>query len=96
MTVATRLRRENFLVFGALAVPLIMTNPPVIGLVSGYAADRPVVLGLPTFWLWLQVWYVIMLALFVAFAMRLPSWQAELVEEELAQATDSEQKRRQR
>jgi hypothetical protein len=92
----TPLRRENRLVFGTLAVPLVMTNPPVIGWVSDYAASTPVLLGQPTFWLWLQFWYVVMLALFVFFAVRLPSWQAEVVEEELERTMASDPDRRQR
>jgi hypothetical protein len=94
--VSTPLRRENRLVFGSLAVPLVMTNPPIIGWVSDYAAAEPVLLGQPTVWLWLQFWYVVMLGLFVWFAVRLPSWQTELVEEELERTMASDPDRRQR
>lgn len=78
-----RLRRETSLVLIALAIPLVMANPPVIGLVNAYAGEEPLTLGVPTVWLWLQIWYGVMLAELVFFAARLPSWQAHAIEERI-------------
>lgn len=73
------------MVFGTLAVPLAMTNPPIIGLVSDYSADNPITFGFPTFWLWLQVWYGLMLILLIVFAIWMPSWRSDRLEEEITQ-----------
>lgn len=83
MAVRSRLRREGVLVFGALAIPLLLANPPVIGSADDYAARNPLTLGVPTFGLWLELWYAVMLIGLVVFAVRLPSCQAHYLEEQI-------------
>lgn len=78
-----QLRRENVLVFVTLGVPVVMVNPPIIGWVNDYAASTPITLGQPTFWLWLEVWFAVMLVALVVFAAKLPSWQAHYLEEQI-------------
>ncbi|MGH8793149.1 MAG: hypothetical protein ACRDXX_10940 [Stackebrandtia sp.] len=80
-----RLRRDTIVVFASLAVPFIMTNPPVIVEVSDYSVDNPITLGLPTVWLWLQLWYGVMLVLLLVFALWLPSWRSHRLEQEVTQ-----------
>lgn len=88
----SRLRRESALVLGALAVPLVLTNPPIIGLIDGYAESNPLTLGFPTFWLWLELWYAVMLVELIVFAVRLPSWQAHYLEEQIEELPERRQR----
>lgn len=83
-----RLRRETALVLIGLAVPLVLTNPPIIGLVNSYATAQPLTLGFPTVWLWLEIWYAVMLVELVVFAVRLPSWQAHAIEQQIEEAAE--------
>lgn len=83
MSARRRVRRETLLVLGGLAIPLVLANPPVIGLINAYAATQPLTLGVPTVWLWLEIWYGVMLIELVIFAVRLPSWQAHAIEERI-------------
>lgn len=87
-----QLRRETAFVFVALAIPLVMTNPPVIGWVNDYATSQPLTLGQPTVWVWLELWFAVMLVELVLFAARLPSWQAHYLEEEIEEQYDRGQR----
>lgn len=84
-TAKRRLRRDTIVAFTLLAVPLVMTNPPVLGIVSDYAVDHPLMFGLPTFWLWLEVWYFSIPALLIGFGLWMPSWRSKRLEEEVEQ-----------
>lgn len=83
-----RLRRETALVIAALVVPLVMTNPPIIGLVNAYATAHPLTLGFPTIWMWLELWYAVMLVELAFFAKSLPSWQAHSIEQRIEEVTE--------
>lgn len=87
-----QLRRETALVFVALAIPLVMTNPPVIGWVNDYATGTPLTLGQPTLWLWLEVWFGVMLVELVLFAAKLPSWQAHYLEHQVEELHDRDRR----
>lgn len=72
-----RKSRGEKLFYLVLVVSLIMVNPPVLGFVNNYAASTPITLGLPTIWLWLQFWYVVMIVAFIVSAVKLKSWKKE-------------------
>ncbi|HEX6988262.1 MAG TPA: hypothetical protein VF282_02240 [Bacillota bacterium] len=75
------IKRENRLVWVFFLVTVLMVNPPILYWLNGWFQARPLLMGWPTLWLYLTFWYVVMLGGFVYFAARLPSWQAELIEE---------------
>ena len=69
-------KNEN-IVYIILIISLIMVNPPIINLVNNYVKANPIMLGFPTMWLWLQLWFVIPIIAFLIGAITLEGWQKE-------------------
>ncbi len=64
-----------------MIIALLMTNPPILNLINGYAKSVPLTMSWPTLWLWLQFWYLAMLGAIIYLAVKDPQWQAEPLEE---------------
>ena len=79
--------RGEIIFYVILGISIIMVNPPILMLINQYAATTPMIFNLPTIWIWLQFWYVVMMASFLIAAIRIKRWSCyqddkEIVPEE--------------
>jgi hypothetical protein len=56
---------------------LLANNPPIINLISSYAKDHPLILGFPTLWLWLEIWYLLVIITFALGAWKIKAWRVK-------------------
>lgn len=54
---------------------LIASNPPVLSLVNEYCKVHPLTLGVPTFWLYLEIVWTIVIISFVIAALKIEKWE---------------------
>ncbi len=69
-------------VYAVFILVLIMVNPPIVNIVSDYAASHPFILGWPTLLVWLNVWYIIAIIDFLVGVLVIRSWKKDYNEEE--------------
>jgi len=62
---------------------IIASNPPILNLVNEYCKDHPLTWGIPTFWLYLEIIWTIVIVSFVIAAFKIEKWKRieEKVEE---------------
>lgn len=60
--------------FIILILGVLMVNPPILPLVNQYCTAHPMTFGWPTLFLWLEFWYIVMIADFLVSAIKLKAW----------------------
>lgn len=63
--------------YGIVIAMIIAVNPPILNLINNYSANNLLTLGFPTFWLWLEFWYVLVAVAFLIAAINLKKWKDE-------------------
>lgn len=66
-----------------LVFSVLMVNPPVLPLVNDYCIANPLTSGWPTLFIWLEFWYVVMIADFLIAAARLKAWDCSKYDPEI-------------
>lgn len=64
----------TFYFYAVLIFSVLMVNPPVLNAVNAYCQGTPLTFGFPTFWLWLEFWYGVMILDFLVAAVTLKEW----------------------
>lgn len=90
----TKWTRGSFLFYGILLLSILMVNPPILPVVNDYCRARPLTLGWPTLWLWLEFWYGVMILDFLAAAVLLKEWNCHQDEKMIEMVTSSQEKKR--
>ena len=62
------------LFYATLFVSVLMVNPPIVFWVNDYCTAHPLTFGWPTMYLWLEFWFLVMIANFVVAAWKLKAW----------------------
>ena len=75
-----KLSRGEKTVYAILLLVLIMVNPPIVNMVSDYAAAHPFIFGWPTLLVWLNLWYVVGIIDFLAGVLTIRSWKKDYEE----------------
>lgn len=75
-----KLSRGEKTVYAILLLVLIMVNPPIVNMVSDYAAAHPFLFGWPTLLVWLNLWYVVGIIDFLAGVLTIRSWKKDYEE----------------
>ena len=66
-----------------LLIGVLMVNPPVVYMVNEYCVAHPMLFGWPTMFLWLEFWYIVMVADFLIAAFTLKEWDCHQDEKEI-------------
>ena len=66
-----------------IIVTIVMVNPPLLIGINNYCKAHLLTLGVPTFWLWLEIWYLIGSSAFLIGAWKLRSWKGEEIEDRI-------------
>lgn len=88
----SRTKKENIFIACFFTLTLLMTNPPVINLVSKYVETKPLTLGWPTLWVWLQFWYLTMIGGAIWFSLKFKVWNTDYIEESTESILDGGEK----
>jgi len=66
---------------------ILLSNPPILNFVNEYCKMHPLTLGVPTFWLYLEVIWSIVIISFAIAALKIESWKRldEIVEKALSE-----------
>jgi hypothetical protein len=70
-----KLSKGEIIFYAIILFSLVMVNPPVLMLINRFAIETPLIFRLPTLWIWLQFWYVLMIAAFLLSAIRVRRWR---------------------
>ena len=70
-----KLSRGEIVFYAIILFSLVMVNPPVLMFINQYAIGTPLTFRLPTLWVWLQFWYVLMIISFLVAAIRIKRWR---------------------
>lgn len=62
------------LFYAVLVFSVLMVNPPIVFWVNDYCVEHPLLFGWPTMYLWLEFWFLVMIADFLLAAYKLKSW----------------------
>lgn len=62
------------LFYAVLIFSVLMVNPPIVFWVNDYCVEHPLLFGWPTMYLWLEFWFLVMIADFLVAAYKLKSW----------------------
>lgn len=81
-------KKENIFIFCFFIVTFLMTNPPIVNLVNKYAETKPLTLGWPTLWVWLQFWYLVMIAGAILFSLNFKTWNTDYIEDSAESVLD--------
>lgn len=84
----TTAKREKLIVIVFFLITLLMTNPPIVNVVNSYAQTKPLILGWPTLWIWLEFWYLLMIGGMIWFGLRFKTWRAEYTVDSAQSNTD--------
>lgn len=71
-------------IFYAITIlAIILSNPPILNIVNEYCKTHPLTLGFPTFWLYLEIVWTIVIVSFAIAALKIEKWRKieERVEE---------------
>lgn len=58
-----------------IILALIASNPPILSFVNEYCRTHPLTLGIPTFWLYLEIIWTIVIVSFVIAAFKIEKWK---------------------
>ncbi len=70
--------RGEKIFYSVIILMVIMCNPPVMAFVNKWAIKKPITLGFPTFWVWLQFWYIIGVVAFLIAVIKIDHWKKDI------------------
>ena len=76
-------KKDTFWFYLILVVSVLMVNPPILYWFNEYCIDHPITLGWPTMYVWLEFWYVVMIADFLFCAWKLKCWDCSQDKKEI-------------
>lgn len=62
------------LFYAVLIVSVLMVNPPIVFWFNHYCVEHPLLFGWPTMYIWLEFWFLVMIADFIVAAYKLKAW----------------------
>lgn len=66
-----------------LVISVLMVNPPILPLINKLCIASPILLGWPSMYLWLELWYAVMIIDFLVAAIKLKPWNCEQDKKEI-------------
>ena len=61
--------------YAIVILAIIASNPPVLSFVNEYCEAHPLTWGVPTFWLYLEIVWTIVIASFAIAAFKVEKWK---------------------
>ena len=61
--------------YAIVILAIIASNPPVLNFVNEYCEAHPLTWGVPTFWLYLEIVWTIVIASFAIAAFKVEKWK---------------------
>ncbi|MCD6114527.1 MAG: hypothetical protein J7J78_04440 [Thermoprotei archaeon] len=58
-----------------IILAIILSNPPILNIVNEYCKTHPLTLGFPTFWLYLEIVWTIVIVAFAIAAIKIEKWR---------------------
>ncbi len=58
-----------------IILAIILSNPPILNIVNEYCKTHPLTLSFPTFWLYLEIVWTIVIVSFAIAALKIEKWR---------------------